>query len=236
MLEAIFQSSHSWLVHNSAALLQIAQTVNVLALLGLTSALLSAFAFVPYIRDTLSGRTQPQRASWLIWSVLSSIALASQVAQGATSAVWFTLFQVLGTITVFVATFVHGSGRGGLRAGDVMVLSGAALGLVFWSVTDSPMYAMTTVIAISALGGWATVKKAYASPDTETLSTWVLSFAAGCLAVLAVGAVDIALLAYPLYLSVLYGAILLAVTLGRARQRKTAAAMLAMPSFHQPAD
>ena len=47
--------------------------------MGLAAALLSTCAYIPYIRDTLRGNTQPQRASWLIWSVLGSVAYESQM-------------------------------------------------------------------------------------------------------------------------------------------------------------
>lgn len=63
-----------------------AQVTSIFALLAL---LLSLLAFFSYIRDTIACRTQPQRASWLIWSVLSSIAFFTQVAEGATTSLWF---------------------------------------------------------------------------------------------------------------------------------------------------
>ena len=43
------------------------------ALMGVLAGVLSTCAFIPYIRDTLAGRTHPLRSSWLIWSVLVTI-------------------------------------------------------------------------------------------------------------------------------------------------------------------
>jgi hypothetical protein len=41
-----------------------------LAAAALLAALLAVIDTVPYVRDILRGTTRPQRATWLIWSVL----------------------------------------------------------------------------------------------------------------------------------------------------------------------
>jgi hypothetical protein len=100
-----------------------------LAAFGLLSAALSAFAFLPYLRDTLRGTTQPQRAAWLIWSILGSIAFSSQVFEGASHSLWFAGAQVGGTILVFVLSIPCGAG-GFLSARDRWIVLLAAGGLV----------------------------------------------------------------------------------------------------------
>lgn len=190
--------------------------ISSLAQFGLASALLSTLAFLPYIKDTYLRRTQPQRASWLIWSVLGSIAFFSQLHEGATQSLWFAGVQVSGTITVFLMSIMLGRGRF-LDRGDGLVLALAAFGLLAWYLTDRAAYALAMTITISLLGGIATVAKAWRSPHSETLSTWVLSFFGSGCAVLAVGGTNWILLAYPLYLLTLNGAITAAILLGRAR-------------------
>ncbi|MEL6807028.1 MAG: hypothetical protein AAFO97_04535 [Pseudomonadota bacterium] len=235
MLEAIFQEDTIWRIIGGEAVLNSVTTQSVLRTLGLASALLSVYAFAPYIRDTLSGRTQPQRASWLIWSVLGCIALMSQIAEGATSSLWFPVFQVGGTIAVFLITIRRGTGAL-LRQGDMPILGAAALGLILWSLTDNSLYALTVTIGISLLGGMATVKKAYLFPNSETLSTWVWSLCASCLAMLAVGKLDWVLLAYPMYLFTLYAAILIGIAMGRARDARIASVSFGSVRVHQPLD
>ena len=41
-----------------------------LVIFGILPGVLSTFAFISYIRDTIAKRTEPQRASSLIWSAL----------------------------------------------------------------------------------------------------------------------------------------------------------------------
>lgn len=189
-----------------------------LAFCGLVSAVLSTFAYLPYIRDTLMHRTQPQRASWLIWSMLSMIAFWSQVYEGATDSLWFSGAQSGGTVIVFVLSIWLGVG-GFLNRRDALVLLLAAGGLVAWYFTETAVYALAVTISISLLGGMVTVSKAYWHPESETLSTWVWCFAASIFAILAVGQVDWVILAYPLYLFALNGAIVVATMLGRSRTK-----------------
>lgn len=204
---------------------------SVLLYAGIFSGILSTFAYLPYIRDTIARRTQPQRASWLIWSVLGSIAFCSQLYEGAESSLWFAGVQVSGTLAVFLLSIRLGVG-GFLSRSDCAVLAAAALGLLLWYSTSDAVYALTITISISLLGGSVTVIKAYLSPDSETMTTWFLSFiAAGC-AMASVGAMDWVLLAYPAYLFVLNGAIVLAMLLGRVRTARDRVA--ATPARHMP--
>lgn len=187
-----------------------------LRLFGIASAILSIYAFFPYARDTIRGRTKPQRACWLIWSVLGSIALVTQIVEGATESLWFAAIQVGWTVAIFALAIWRGVGRF-LNPGDEYILAAAGMGLVLWAFTHNASYALIITISISMLGGLATILKAYREPGTETMATWVISWMAAACAVCAVGAYDWVLLAYPLYLLALYSGIVIAMVLGRAR-------------------
>lgn len=189
--------------------------IDIKGTLGFAAGLLSICAFAPYIRSMLRGQTQPQRACWLIWSVLGCISLASQVSGGATSSLWFAGIQVGGTVAVLVLSIWCGTGRFLVR-GDRYVLLAAAIGLGMWVFTHTPAYALGISISISLMGGCMTIRAAYLAPQSEPLGSWSMALAASVLAVLAVGRLDWLLLAYPLYLLGLYGGIVIAVLAGRA--------------------
>ena len=193
-------------------------SAQILLFFGIASGALSTFAYIPYIIDTVARRTQPQRASWLIWSVLGSIALISQIYEGATSSLWFAGVQVSGTIIVFLLSITAGNGKY-LSRTDYCILLAASIGLVLWYFTENAAYALAITISTSLLGGVATVTKAFYDPDSETLVTWVVSLVASICAILSVGKFDIIILAYPLYLFTLYLAFVAAIILGRFRQK-----------------
>ena len=191
---------------------------NKLVLFGLISGVLSIVAFVPYVVDMLYGKTRPDRACWLIWATLSSIAFVSQVYEGATTSLWFAGVQAGGTVLVCVLSLWIGVGHY-LSRKNLMLFILAGIGLFLWYLTDTAIYALIIAISISFLGGAVTVVKAYKSPQSETISTWMISLLASVCAVFSVGALDIILLAYPLYLLTLYSAIVLATWLARWGQR-----------------
>lgn len=197
----------------------ILQDPNMLWLIGIASALLSTYAYLPYVFDTVSGRTRPQRASWMIWSVLGSIALGSQIYEGASASLWFAAIQVSGTVLIFLLSLRHGTG-GLFNRSDTCVLAAAAVGVIAWALTETAIYALAITITISMMGGAITVAKAFRTPESETLTTWFASFLAASLAIVAVGSLDWVLLAYPLYLWLLNGAIVVAILIGRARQSR----------------
>lgn len=188
------------------------------AVFGTIAAVLTIFAFLPYLIDTIAGRTRPKRASWLIWSVLSSIALAGQLGEGATTSAWFTVAQVTVTVSICAMSIRSGMGRY-LERSDVLALIAAGIGLIHWSVTNSAVYAIVITIVISAIGSSLTIVKAYRDPKSETLSTWLLAWVAAAFAILSVPSADLVLLLYPIYIFALYATITLAMLAGRARER-----------------
>lgn len=193
-------------------------TIDPLLIFGLLAGALSLIGYLPYLNDTLRGRTQPQRASWFIWSVLSCIALAAQIFEGAGSSLWFAGVQCGATCVIFLAALPRGVG-GLMHKRDRKVIVAAGIGIALWIATDTPGYALGISIAVSLLGGAVTVQKAYAAPESETLGTWVLSLAASICALIAVGGLSPILLAYPAYLLTLNGAIVAAILVGRQRSR-----------------
>jgi len=136
------------------------------------------------------------------------------VYEGATHSLWFAGVQVGATILIFGLSITRGRGAY-LSNADFLVLLAAQVGLVLWYFTEDAAYALAITISISLLGGLLTIAKAYRDPESETLATWVLSFVASVAAILAVGEANAVLLAYPVYLFLLNGAIVAAILLGR---------------------
>jgi hypothetical protein len=191
-----------------------------LQLLGYLSGIISLSEYPPYLRDIFRGTTKPQRASWFIWSVLGSIAFASQFAEGARYSLWMTGVQTLGVLTVFIISLRKG--EGGLSKLDIGALVVAAVGLALWYITRTAAYALMFVIVADAAGTTLTVLKTYKNPGSETLVTWILASFAGIFAALAVGSWNFLLLAYPLYIFLANFSVVLAIFLGNRANKRTA--------------
>lgn len=167
-----------------------------LEFLGVLSGIFSASGYIPYIRDILARKTKPERASWLIWTVLTVIAFFTQFAKGASYSLWLPALETCGlTIVLFLSIQF---GVGGLQKRDLA--------------------ALYITIGIDAIGTILTVQKAYEKPETETLSTWLLVASAGILGMLAVGQWNTILLSYPFYIFLANGATASAMLLGEKRK------------------
>jgi hypothetical protein len=179
-----------------------------LATFGILSAIVGLIAYPPYLRDMFRGTTKPERASWFIWTVLSGIALVSQIAEGATWSLLMTAANTLGVAVIFLLSIKFGVG--GLHRRDIASLIVAAAGLALWAFTKQPMLALIIVIIVDGAGAWLTIYKAHKNPRSETLSTWVIDCVSNALGLLAVGTLKPSLLLYPAYLLVANGAVVLA--------------------------
>lgn len=99
-----------------------------LAVVGILSGLIALIDAIPYIRDIRRGRTRPQRATWLIWSVLGVAAFAAQAAGGANWSLVMIGTQAVLMTTTFILAIPNGVG--GLRPIDLSMLALAGAGLV----------------------------------------------------------------------------------------------------------
>jgi len=184
-----------------------------LQVLGILGGIFATIGIVPYIRDILWGKTRPEKATWLIWTVLGSIAFFSQLAKGASASLWMTGLETVGQFIVLLLALRLGFG--GFKKKDYLALFIVGIGLMLWYFTKEAAIALYIVIGIDFTGTILTIQKAYLEPETETLSTWILATIGGFLTILAVGKLDIVLLSYPIFIFAMNGTIVLAILFGR---------------------
>lgn len=179
---------------------------------GYISGILILLSFAPYIRDIFRHTTKPERASWLIWSVLNLISFFSQLAKGASHSLWLAGAQAGGDIVVLILSVKYGFG--GLVKRDIITLVVVSISLILWYLTREAAVALFIAIAIDAIGLFLTVMKAYRKPTTETMSSWVLTGVAGLFAILSVGKLNLILLAWPVYIFLAGTTVVVAMKLG----------------------
>ena len=186
-------------------------------LLAGVAVILFIAAVPPYIIDILRGKTKPQRATWFIWSVLGIIAFTSQLMLGASWSLVFTGLDTFGSVLGFVLSLRFGVG--GWAKLDRAALAVAAIGVFCSLLVQQPVIAILGVITADCSGTILTVRKAFRMPETETTISWILVGSGALCSVLAVGKLDISLLAYPAYLLIANYSIPVAQAAGRACRR-----------------
>ena len=182
--------------------------------LGVLAGVIGVADTVPYVRDIVRGTTRPHRGTWLIWSVLAVVVFLSQRADGAQWSLVMAGSQAVLMTLIFALAIRRGVG--GVATGDLVMLGIACGGIAGWLVADEPFVATACVVAADLIGLAMMVPKTWVDPDSETLSTFVLASVSGALAAGSVGALDAALLLYPVYFCLGNGALAFLIVRRRA--------------------
>lgn len=175
-------------------------------ILALVGGLLSACGTIPYILETLKGRTKPRLVTWATWSTLTGVAAAGAFADGQLSSGIFALLGSIATGLIVIAGLRYGD-RSFTRL-DILCLSGVLAGLALWLMLDSPAVAIWAAVTIDFVGFVPTFIHAWQKPHEETASTFVIVGLGAALTVGAVvssGAHSVTAIGYPLYVAVSMG-------------------------------
>lgn len=173
--------------------------------LGVAAGAIAVVDTIPYVRDTVRGRTRPHRGTWGIWGVLAIVVCLSQRADGASWSLLMVTAQAALTSVIFLLALRLG--EGGVSPLELVMIAVAGLGVVGWIVVDEPIIATACVVAADLIGAAMMVPKTWRDPESETLVTFAFASVAGALAAGAVGTLDVSLLLYPVYFCLANGAI-----------------------------
>jgi hypothetical protein len=142
----------------------------------------AAMGYAPYVVAILRGRAKPAKATWAIWALLDSIALAGMYAEDAVNAQ--IVIALLGAMAITALGLKYG--RGGWTALDRVCLGGAVLAIVLWKAYDSPVLGIMTSLSGVLIGALPTFVSAWKDPSKEDRTAWTLFFVSGLLAVVAI--------------------------------------------------
>ena len=175
-------------------------------LIAVVASVIAAGGTIPYIVETVKGKTKPRIVTWSTWSLLTGMAAAAAFSDGQLASGLFALLGSLATAAIAIAGFRYGDRS--LTPLDISCLSGVIVGLVLWRLFDSPALAVWAAIAIDLTGFIPTLVHAWRAPHEETLITYALVSFGGFLSVAAAllaGGISVTALGYPLYAAVSMG-------------------------------
>jgi hypothetical protein len=180
---------------------------------GLAATLLGVIGALPYIYNAYFKKTRPHRFAWLIYLILSLINFTSQFSLGARASLIFFGWVVVNNVILFSLSLRKNGGYGDVNTVNVVCFILALLSILLWKTTNSPFLALVFVLIADGIGSILIAIKSYHHPETETKITWTVGIICGFLNILAVGKIDVYLLAAPLYIFIfniiIIGAILL---------------------------
>lgn len=151
-----------------------------------------------YAWSTIRGRTEPNRVSWLMWSVAPTLAFLSELRQGVGLQALATLMLGLGPLVVLAASFANPRSVWRLGAFDLGCGVASCVGLALWAATDNDTVALVAFIAADQLAGLPTLVKAWRAPTTESPSAYIAGVTATSLALATASPFSSSQVAFPL--------------------------------------
>ena len=166
----------------------------------LVGAALNVVGLASYVRDTLAGRTRPNRVTWALWALAPLIAFAAEIQQGVGLSSIMTFMVGFGPAVVLGASFV--SRHGAVRIGRFDLLCGSLsiLALVMWLITGQGNVAIAFSVAADAFAAVPTVRKAWNDPGSETWLAFACSAASAAITLLTIQEWSFASAAFPVYI------------------------------------
>ena len=130
--------------------------------LVILSAVISIAGSYAYIRDTLAGKTKPNRISWSMWALAPLIGTAA--ALYAHADIWATVRIFLAgflPLIVFIASFINRQSFWKLTPFDFLCGACSVLALIVWGLIDSPQYAILLAAVGDGFESIRTIVKAF---------------------------------------------------------------------------
>ena len=173
-----------------------------------------------YARDTLLGKTKPNRITFALWSLAPFIAVAAALVDGVTWAVVPVFAAGFCPFIVFLSSFVNKQAEWKLGPFDWVCFIFSILALVLWKITDNPNVAILFAVLADGAAALPTIIKSWKYPETETAISYLAGGISVATSFFALKAFSFAELAFPLYAVVVCALIAFLVYNG---QRKLAA-------------
>ena len=139
---------------------------------GIVAGVIALGGAVPYVIDTLRGRTRPNRATWLVYAVIGCCVVASSWAAGGRWTLLVPVAYIIGPVAILIASIRHG--EGGWSPLDRCCLAGAAAGTAAWLLSGDPRVGVWLHTAVDALGTAPTLVKSWRDPQHENRPAWTL--------------------------------------------------------------
>ena len=170
---------------------------------GVLSVAFSLASTVIYLRQVRNGTARPHRWTWLVWTVLGVITVASNCAGGAHWSLFMVAGQTATTMVVFLVSLRRGVGR--MTLPNLTMLALALVGIGGWAMSSEPVVATAGVVLADLMGVALMTPKTWSDPHSEPASAFALGVPTGVFGSLAVGQMDPALLMFPVYFIVANG-------------------------------
>lgn len=160
-----------------------------------------------YLVETLAGRAQPNRITWLLWGIFPMVIFVAQRAQGVAGVSWASFVAGLTPLLVVAVSFFNRNAYWKTEPRDYGLMAAAILGLLLWALTDKPNLALLCALLADGLASVPTLLKSYRHPRSESWAAYAVSALGFGISLLSVQTHTFETTAFVAYLFLLNGAL-----------------------------
>ena len=191
---------------------------------AIMGAILGSLGGFYYLCETVAGRAQPNRVTWLLWGIFPMVIFVAQRAQGVKGLSWASFVAGFTPLLIVAASFFNKRAYWKSEPRDYGLMAAAVLGIVLWAVTDNPNLALLFSLLADMLASIPTLIKSYRHPRSESWIAYAISTFGFGMSLLSVQTYDFENTTFVAYVFILNGT--LAVLSSRRRRQGQAAGCL----------
>lgn len=167
-------------------------------ILGAIAATLALFSSCLYIRDIFRGNTKPHTYTWLIWSIVTTIAFLGQWVSGGGPGSWATGVAAVVTIFTLLLSLKGGYGTKDITNFDKVCLALAIISILPWVLTKNVLWSVLLATLIDLIAFFPTMRKTWHAPKSESLGSMYVDAVKHALSMFSMNAYSLINLIYPL--------------------------------------
>jgi len=167
--------------------------------IAVIAGIIMVVTMIPYILDTIRGKTHPNIVSWFTWTLLTAIGTFAAFSEGAITTAIFSLAATLSTLMIVILGL-----RGGVKRYtlfDVMCQGVALLGIVLWQITQSAELAVAIVVVTDMIAALPTIRHSWIAPHAETWQTFAYGAFSAALTLFTITQFTFTAFAYPVWIT-----------------------------------
>ena len=180
-----------------------------------------------YLYETIVGKAQPNRITWLLWGIFPMVIFVAQRAKGVEGLSWTSFVAGFTPLLIVAASFFNKKAYWKSELRDYYLMAAAIVGIILWAITDNPSLAILFALAADMLAGLPTLIKAYRHPHSESWIAYAISTFGFGISLLSVQTYNFENTAFVAYVVVMNGALALLASRGRKAKEATSDAMAA---------
>lgn len=164
------------------------------------AALISFSGIVFYLKDTIKGKTKPNRVTWFFWALAPMIAFFSAIDENVGVLALTTFMVGFNPTLVFIASIFDKKAYWKLTMFDLACGFLALIGILLWQITGNGNLGITLAILADLFAAIPTIRKSYTNPETETYVAYIGGAIAMTITLLTINNWTYAYFAFPAYI------------------------------------